>query len=873
LLGSFRIHSSARASYAIPNECPFRVGLPFPKGTSARELESIQISTASGQIQHTDLNPTAFWSDGSVRWASVDLLVDLSNSSSFYLGTKDQPSSGPEPRCISSPMEPRFDRDQMKVLFRKLNTDPLDGELCISLEVSGSWGTSTLQFSPAMGSKDQPNKLFVEFCAFANVVTEALALPIEFQLSGKCWCTGQIDFSLRVRNPNPAEHPGGNWDLGNQGSFYLSDLSLKLLIENSTGSTQYFVRETPSSTVRTGFKSIELFQASSGGSNWNSSNHIDRHRNIPLSFQGFRLCVDKSETYSDRATPYVAIECEGTTLGVACTRFWENFPMAIRASGGCIEIGLLPKESEHEHEIQGGEQKTYRFAAYIGQSPANSFPLDGYLSDPYAVIDLEYLRSCGELTHIARNVLEDQAGELYEQLVSQAIVGSNSFFAKREKIDEFGWRNYGDLYGDHEAVFHRGTSPMISHQNNQYDCTLGFFYQFIRSGDPRWYHQMIAMADHSWDIDTYHTDHDKLLYNGGLFWHTYHYADADTGTHRSYPKSLLHKNHFESGRDLSGMGKTGEKLEKVYGKGGGPAASHNYSTGWMYVYFLTGDVRYKEAAINAANYVIKIEDGMKTPFRWLSRQPTGYATCSSHEYYGPGRASANSTLALLTGYELSNDIKYLKMAVSLMRRTVHPQQDLDQLDLLNAELRWFYTMYLQALCRLIEILRESGGFEEDFFYAVASLMHYARWMTKNERPTLETPERLQYPTETWAAQDMRKWHVLAYSAKWASSDHEQAVLLDRAEFFFQYSVTALDSFPTKSLTRPVVLMLNYGWQRYGLRMESRIGDPVPKSFRFEKYQEFVPQRQIAVTRAKRILFVAVLVFLALLLIGIVGLLR
>jgi hypothetical protein len=138
---------------------------------------------------------------------------------------------------------------------------------------------------------------------------------------------------------------------------------------------------------------------------------------------------------------------------------------------------------------------------------------------------------------------------------------------------------------------------------------------------------------------------------------------------------------------------------------------------------------------------------------------------------------------------------------------------------------------------------------------------------------LETPERLQYPTETWAAQDMRKWHVLAYSAKWASSDHEQAVLLDRAEFFFQYSVTALDSFPTKSLTRPVVLMLNYGWQRYGLRMESRIGDPVPKSFRFEKYQEFVPQRQIAVTRAKRILFVAVLVFLALLLIGIVGLLR
>ena len=36
------------------------------------------------------------------------------------------------------------------------------------------------------------------------------------------------------------------------------------------------------------------------------------------------------------------------------------------------------------------------------------------------------------------------------------------------------------------------------------------------------------LAQHVVDIDVYHTTKDKSAYNGGLFWHTYHYGDADT---------------------------------------------------------------------------------------------------------------------------------------------------------------------------------------------------------------------------------------------------------------------------------------------------------------------------------------------------------
>ncbi|WP_145387212.1 hypothetical protein [Stieleria neptunia] len=463
-----------------------------------------------------------------------------------------------------------------------------------------------------------------------------------------------------------------------------------------------------------------------------------------------------------------------------------------------------------------------------------------------------------------------QTDPRYQALVNLAIEGDDSFFEKREKIDEYGWRNFGDVYGDHEAIYHRGDSPLISHYNNQYDCTLGFGIQYLRTGDTRWLDLMLPMADHAWDIDTYHTDQDKLLYNGGLFWHTYHYADAHTATHRSYPKQLRVSQSFEDGQDLEELGETGEQLTKNYAIGGGPAASHNYNTGWMLAYYLTGKERYKEAAVNASDYVMRIEDGSKTPFKWLSRADTGYSTCSSEGYYGPGRASGNSTHALLTGHELTGNRKYLDRAAKLMRRTVHPKQDLGALNLLNAELRWFYTMYLQVLGRFVDYKFRLGERDDDFKYAVASLIHYADWMAEHERPTLSAPEELQYPTETWAAQDMRKWHVLQHATLYQPDPEKRRKYQEKADFFYNYCVDYLTESPTKSLCRPVVLMLNFGWQRdwfLAHPSELRIDRPIEKDF--GEPQTFVPQRTIAIRRFKQLVVAGgvgfVLLVLALLL--------
>jgi hypothetical protein len=87
------------------------------------------------------------------------------------------------------------------------------------------------------------------------------------------------------------------------------------------------------------------------------------------------------------------------------------------------------------------------------------------------------------------------------------------------------------------------------------------------------------------------------------------------------------------------------------------------------------------------------------------------------------------------------------------------------------------------------------------------------WMCANERPYLDAPERLEFPTETWAAQDIRKAAVFEYAARHTTDEGARACFLARADGFVDYTVNALTQSPTGRLTRPLVLLLAYGFQR------------------------------------------------------------
>jgi len=282
----------------------------------------------------------------------------------------------------------------------------------------------------------------------------------------------------------------------------------------------------------------------------------------------------------------------------------------------------------------------------------------------------------------------------------------------------------------------------------------------------------------------------------------------------------------------------------------------------MLHYFLTGDEASKEAAIGLAQWVIDMDDGRKTVFGLLCRGDTGLASASrTPDYHGPGRGAANSVSALIDGHRLTGDAKFLRKAEQLIRRVIHPADDVTKMVgmfrdgriYVDAENRWFYVMFLQSLGKYLEYKAERGEFDDEYAYARASLLHYARWMAEHEYPYLDRPEILEYPTETWAAQDMRKSEVFDFAYLHAD-DAERDRFRERAEFFFRKSVETLSAMPTRTLCRPVVLMLSHGWRRAWFAANPNASRPKParEIKDFGPRAPFTPQKVIAMQRAKRI---------------------
>jgi hypothetical protein len=253
--------------------------------------------------------------------------------------------------------------------------------------------------------------------------------------------------------------------------------------------------------------------------------------------------------------------------------------------------------------------------------------------------------------------------------------------------------------------------------------------------------------------------------------------------------------------------------------------------------------------LELGRYVIDADDGSATIFRFLASGETGHISSSgADDFHGPGRSAANSLNALLDAYRVSRDEVFLGKADALIRRTIHPRDDLAAMDLSNAELRWYYTIFLQTLGRYLDARSELGRQDEAFEYARRSLLTYADWAARHETPFLDRAETLEFPNETWAAQDMRKCELLQIAAKYATGP-QRTNWLERARFFYGSSLDQLSSFETRTLCRPVTLLLSNGYTRAFFESSLPTFHPNPKLLDIDLGSPlgFVPQE----TRARR----------------------
>ncbi|KAA1261009.1 hypothetical protein LF1_35510 [Rubripirellula obstinata] len=602
----------------------------------------------------------------------------------------------------------------------------------------------------------------------------------------------RIDATLH--NPNRAEHSDGFWDLGDPMSYCLESAMLSIENDDSVFSDIRWQtdRDQPVKE-RSSQKRLQLFQHHSGGhhSGGHHSGGLNAERRNHRRSDGNPPELGPSRHEDRRFQPIVTLQGESSSVTATMIDFWQKFPSSIEADERGFHFGLLAQSNAGPQELQGGEKTTRTIWMSLGDDSQQRTNADDpihrldwvhrpvtILQDPQELADSESL----DWFTANRELPNPKLQTLFEELLQ----GENSFFNKREAIDEYGWRNFGDVWADHEEAYSQDPKPVISHYNNQYDLLQGFLRRYLHSGDRRWWDLARPLADHVMDIDIYHTDQDRAAYNGGMFWHTSHYRDAGTCTHRTFSHSMTGDEHRVNG--------------------GGPSNEHNYTSGLLLYHHLTGCPRAAATVCSLADWVIAMDDGDRSPLAPLSDRATGYASSTSQStFHGPGRGLANSINALMDAWTLTRSEHYLEKCEALIYRSIHPSQNFDEMELLNAELRWSYPVALQALLRFVQLV--SSDRDETTRYILAALHRYGAWMQSKEKHFLDRPDELEFPTETWAAQDLRKGTTMMMIARYQPESESSDALYQDGKAFFDRALDQLFDSPTRSYTRPAAILL------------------------------------------------------------------
>ncbi|MEX2317841.1 MAG: hypothetical protein WD669_11860 [Pirellulales bacterium] len=239
-----------------------------------------------------------------------------------------------------------------------------------------------------------------------------------------------------------------------------------------------------------------------------------------------------------------------------------------------------------------------------------------------------------------------------------------------------------------------------------------------------------------------------------------------------------------------------------------------------------------------------MDDGRQTIFGILDDGATGRASVAGAGVtHGLGRAAGNSVNALLDAWVLTRRKEYLTYAELLIRRCIHPHDDVAARRLLDVEKHWSYTVFLKSLSKYLDLKGEANQLDGMYDYAQMSLAHYAQWMLEYERPYFDQIEKLEFPTEAWPAQEFRKANVLRLAARHVD-EPLRSQMLDSGDELADRAWSDLQRFPTRATARALAIVMTEGLTECTLRMR-----PVTRAAQASTGTDsgapgqFIPQRE------------------------------
>ena len=809
----------------------FQVGCPLPQGMFFT-TDPLSLINEQGDGVSANIKPIQLWPDLSIKWVSIEgvLNIPFARNEALYISKEHPKTTLKRSDWVKQSQNQLCIETANGTVLVQLDKF-LEIDVCQNVSVAAHLEIEKMGSLIAPTATDVNTQFEVVFTNLQEPLLCKITQSASINLNGNHETQAQkqanslaplrvhanstiyfadtaILTNVSVHNPNAIVHHNGQWDLGNENSIKITRFAVDLAYrsQKQTAALQVLKQNTQQNLRE--YDVFELVQFSSGGNNWNSENHVTSDNKVKLKHKGAKgkfATADKIDSIQDdRPSPLVHLHINDNVLSVCPQHFWQKYPTGIYSDKHCTTIDFADNNSGCDVEVQPGEIKSHNIALSYGKAHTHAG-----------------LTMCSHFALCVDNLEQSRAKpfinkHLCEHPLMQAVSGNGevNWLAKREQVDEYGWRNFGDLYADHEAAGYEGEGIFVSHYNNQYDPLFGFVKQWLLTQDPSFKELAQDLFDHIIHIDIYHTDQDKPEYNQGLFWHTDHYVPAKTATHRTY----------------SELQETGVYMD--HAGGGGPGSHHCYSSGLALYYLMTGDERAKRATVGLGQWMRYIYEGDNTllgfvlqmknansltiPFtqKLLLGGGTGIARNPFNNSYPLDRGTGNYVNVMLDCFETTLQKSYIEHAQYIILNTISEHDDIQKRNFADIENTWYYVVLLQAVAKYLAIVSQQITHTSPAFVDLNKLtairnafIHYALWMAENEQPYLANKDVLEYPNDTWTGQDLRKIHVLLCGYELTKSQ----AMLNKAHALSTVIYPALLASTECTYTRiQALIMQNYG---------------------------------------------------------------
>ena len=615
---------------------PVSTGVILPRG-EVTDISALSLFDNDGKAVSSQYEALSTWPDGSVKWLLVDFEANCppKSKSAYYLRDKAADVTGSKLSVEKNDSGVTVSTGVMKAtlsdtcfnLFESVYLDhngdgTFSSDELVSLDpVMPGVSLTTVSGGPAGAKFGQLKSFEVEDSGPVRVtvaVKGEISYPsgmviLEYIARINFYAgTGFVEVNFSLENPHaaqPYENGGGHWLMGDNGSVLFEDMSLTTrlgfgnpIVLSVCDLNKDILDRMPLN------KTGGIYQESSGGDNWYTRIHINRNGDVPMTFKGAKTFIGSVEPYKvDRPDAWIEAADRQFGLAVGVRNFWQNFPKALTVNpDGTVRVSLWPEEFPDVHELQGGERKTHQIAFYFHTGDQESSINENRVATVMCGFMKPLLVRATAESYLASGFFDDASVydpkrfPTYEKLCQSGVVGKNgNQFDDIDRMDEYGWRNFGDTPAMNEFDETGGPSTgrrAASHFNHEYDHGFGMIFQHLRtfSAAPdlsqKWWQLGAPAILHESDIDTYHCIDDTLaggVFGGAKFSHTGHGVEVSTGTHRQ----------GSPGDNMWG------KLDWPWGRGLSPESGHFNNRGMMAYYYLTGDKLVKETASQMADLV------------------------------------------------------------------------------------------------------------------------------------------------------------------------------------------------------------------------------------------------------------------------------